>query len=177
VAQQPAYEPQNTAPTTRPVAAPPPATTATRARPSYAGLAVRIVLTLLGAAGLIVGSFLHAADGIMGTDVPFRSLWTTDMSGSTFIASLGFAMIVVGLVAIVGMALRTGVLTSLAGAVGIVSVVLFLVTVNRADGNLSGVDAGVWLWGIGSPLCLIGGFFGARREVVETSSTSPAIAP
>jgi hypothetical protein len=179
VAQQPAYEPRNTAPTTpttRPVAAPP-LTTATRTRPSYGGLAARIVMTMLGVAGLIIGAFLHAADGIMGTDVPFKALWTTDMSGSTFIQSLGFAMIVVGLVAVVGIALRTGVLTSLAGALGIAGVILFLVTVNRVDGNLNGVDSGTWFWGVGALLCLIGGFFGARREVVETSSATPAIAP
>jgi len=175
--QQPAYEPrEHTAPTTGPVAAPA-ATTATRTRPSYGGLAARIVLTLLGVAGLIIGAFLNAADAIAGTDVPFRALWTTDMSGSTFISSLGFAMIVVGLVAVVGIALRTGVLTSLAGAVGIAGVILFLVTVNRADGTLNGVDAGTWFWGIGALLCLIGGFFGARQEVVETSSATPTAVP
>ena len=170
MAQQPVYEPHEhvTTPTGRPVAVAPTATT--RARPSYGGLAVRIVLTLLGAAGLIVGAFMNVVHGTAGTNVPFRSLWTTDLSGSAFITSLGFAMIVVGLVAIVGMALRTGALTSLAGALGIVGTILFLIEVNRANGGLNGIDAGTWLWGIGSLLCLIGGFFGARREVVETTT-------
>jgi hypothetical protein len=151
----------------RPVAVAPVATT--RARPSYGGLAARIVLTLLGAAGLIIGSFTNVVNGTAGTNVPFRSLWSTDFTGSAFITSLGFAMIVVALVAIVGMALRTGALTSFAGALGIVAVVLLLVEVNRANGS-NGVDLGVWMWGIGSLLCLIGGFFGARREVVETTT-------
>src|SRR5262249_30147988 len=100
----------------------------------------------------------------------FRALWTTDLTGSAFITSLGFAMIVVALVAIVGMALRTGALTSFAGAVGIVGVVLFLIEVNRVSGGLSPVDLCVWLWGVGSVLRLTGGFFGARREVVETTT-------
>jgi len=168
--RQPAYEPHEhaTTPTGRPVAVAPVSTT--RARPSYGGLAARIVLTLLGAAGLIIGSLVNVVNGTAGTSVPFRALWTTDMTGAAFITSLGFAMIVVALVAIVGMALRTGALTSFAGAVGIVAVVLFLIEVNRANGGLNGVDLGVWLWGIGSLLCLIGGFFGARREVVETTT-------
>jgi hypothetical protein len=128
------------------------------------------VFTLLGAAGLIVGSFTNVVNGTQGINVPFRALWSTDLTGSAFISSLGFAMIVVALVAIVGMALRTGALTSLAGAIGIVGTVLFLIEVNRANGGLNGVDVGTWLWGIGSLLCLIGGFFGARREVVETTT-------
>jgi hypothetical protein len=174
--RQPAYEPHEHVTTpARPVAAAPVATT--RTRPSYGGLAARIVLTLLGAAGLIVGSFMNVADGTQGTAVPVRALWTTDLSGSAFISSLGFAMIVVGLVAIVGMALRTGWLTSFAGAVGVAATILFVVEVNRADGSLNGVDAGTWLWGIGALLCLIGGFFGARREVVETTNETPYVAP
>jgi hypothetical protein len=165
------YEPhEHVTESGRPVAVAPASTT--RTRPSYGGLAARIVLTLLGAAGLIVGSFMNVVDNTAGTNVPVQSLWTTDLSGSAFITSLGFAMIVVALVAIVGMALRTGALTSLAGAVGVAATILFLVSVNRADGNLNGVDAGTWMWGIGALLCLIGGFFGARREVVETTTAT-----
>src|SRR5438094_6970203 len=103
MAQQPAYEPheQTTPPAPpRPVApAPAPPATTTRTRPLIAGLAVRILLTLLGAAGLIVGSLMNVQGGVFGTNTPIRSLWTTDLTGSTFIASLGLAMIVVGLVA------------------------------------------------------------------------------
>jgi hypothetical protein len=68
------------------------------------------------------------------------------------------------------MALRP--LTSLAGAVGIAGTILFLVAVHRATGSLNGIDVGVWLWGIGSLLCLIGGFLGGRREVVETTNST-----
>jgi hypothetical protein len=172
--REPVYEPHDRVTTpARPVAVAP--ATTTRTRPAYGGLAARIILTLLGAAGLIVGSFMNVVNDTAGTSVPVQSLWTTDLSGSQFVASLGFAMIVVALVAIVGMALRTGVLTSLAGAVGLAATILFLVQVNRADGNLNGVDAGTWLWGIGALLCLIGGFFGARREVVESTTGTMVI--
>ncbi len=173
MARQPAYEPHEhvtPAAPARPVAVAP--ATETRVRPSYTGLATRIVLTLLGAAGLIVGSFTNVMDGNLGTDAPVRVLWTTDMTGSTFVGSLGFAMIVVGLVAVVGMAIRTGWLTSLAGAVGLAGTILFLVQVYRADDNFNAVDIGTGLWGLGALLCLVGGFFGARREVVETTATT-----
>jgi hypothetical protein len=167
--RQPVYEPDEPMTTTaRPMVVTPVATT--RTRPSYGGLAARIVLTLLGAAGIIVGAFMNVVNGTAGTDVPFRSLWTTDITGSAFITSLGFAMIVVAAVAIIGMALRP--LTSLAGAVGIAGTILFLVAVHRATGSLNGIDVGVWLWGIGSLLCLIGGFLGGRREVVETTNST-----
>jgi hypothetical protein len=176
VAQQPVYEPhQHVTSPARPMAVAPVATT--RTRPSYGGLAARIVLTLLGAAGLIVGSFMNVVNGTRGTNVPFRGLWTTNLSGSAFVSSLGFAMIVVALVAIVGMALRTGALTSLAGAVGIAGTILLLIEVNRANGGLNGVDAGTWLWGLGALLCLIGGFFGARGEVVETTTGTTYVEP
>src|SRR5437773_1771952 len=140
MARQPVYEPHEhdtPAAPARPVRAAPAAApvATTRVRPSYAGLATRIVLTLLGAAGLVVGSFTDVVNGTLGIHVPIKALWTTDLTGSAFIASLGFAMIVVGLVAIVGMAPRSGWLTSLAGAVGLAGVILFLVEVYRGSGH------------------------------------------
>ena len=182
MAQQPVYEPhEHTTPTApaRPVAAPPAAPVATtRTRPSMGGLAARIVLTLLGAAGLIVGSFLNVQGGTLGTNTPIRALWTTDLTGATFVASLGFAMIIVGLVAVIGLALRTGWLTSFAGAVGVAGTIMFLVEVYRANNHsLVSIDVGTWLWGIGALLCLIGGFFGSRRAVVETTPTTTPVVP
>ncbi len=169
--REPVYEPhEHVTAEQRPVAVAPASTTRTKV--SYGGLVARIVVTLIGAAGLIIGSFATVVDGTAGTDIPVKALWTTDLSGSAFVSSLGFAMIVVALVAIVGMALRTGVLTSLAGAVAIAATILLLVQVNRVDGNLNGVDAGMWLWGAGGLLCLIGGFIRTRREVVETTTTT-----
>src|SRR5439155_26684179 len=131
MAQQPVYDPhEHTTPTApaRPMAPVAPAPVATtRARPSYAGLAARIILTLLGAAGLIVGSFLNVQGGILGTETPIRVLWTTELSGGVLVSSLGFAMIIVGMVAVIGMAFRGGWLTSFAGAVGLAGTIMFLV--------------------------------------------------
>ena len=41
--------------------------------------------------------------------------------------------------------------------VGVAATILYLVEVNRANGNLDAADVGAWLWGIGSLLCVIGG--------------------
>ena len=67
--REPVYESPPTTPV-RPVAVAP--TTTTRTRPSYGGVAARIVLTLLGAAGLIIGSFTNVVNGTSGTNVPIR---------------------------------------------------------------------------------------------------------
>ena len=89
-------------------------------------------------------------------------------------------MLVLGLVAIVGLAPRTGWLTSLAGALGIVVFVLLLVEMYRAPGNLtvSDLDPGAWVGLAGSVVVLIGGFFGARTTAVVTTTPGPrAVVP
>ena len=89
-------------------------------------------------------------------------------------------MLVLGLLAIVGLAPRTGWLTSLAGALGIAVFVMLLVQLYRAPGNLtvSDLDPGAWLGLAGSVVALIGGFFGARTTTVVTTTPGPtAVVP
>jgi hypothetical protein len=145
------------------------------ARPRAAGVAVRIGLTLIAAALLIIGAFTEVLDGILGRELPIRSLISTSAldDSATFLTSVGFAMIVVGLVAILGMAPRSGVLTSLAGTVAIVGVVLYLISQFRAADTLNAVDVGTWLWGIGGLCALIAGFFGTRPMVVREEVVQP----
>ena len=49
------------------------------ARPTtgWAMLGVRILLTLIGAAGLIVSAFVHWADDHAAVNISIRSLWST----------------------------------------------------------------------------------------------------
>ena len=83
---------------------------------SAAGVGARVALTLLGAAGLIVGAFMEWIASIDGTKLAMKALWTTNFhTTETFVATVGFASIVVGLVAIVGLAIGSGWLTRLAG--------------------------------------------------------------
>jgi hypothetical protein len=137
--------------------------------PKYAPLGLRVVLTLVGAAGLIVGAFLNWIDGIQGTDLSIDALWrTTFHSTNQFLQTVGFASIVLGLVAIVGLAFAGGWLSRLAGVVGIVGFVLFAIEVYRDNGAHTW-GAGPWLALAGSIVILIAGFLGGRRTVVEHS--------
>ena len=152
----------------------------TTTRPS-AGLAGRVLLTLVGSAGLIIGSFLDwfkSSSSTHGTDVGVNIFWSTNPDANpNFLASAGFVTIVIGIVAILGLALRTGALTRLAGALGIVAFILYLITLYRVpDANLDvgDVDIGMWLILAGGVLALIGGFMGSRTVVTTTAAPAPA---
>src|SRR5947208_14386688 len=121
-------------PYARPTVAPAPTATT---RPF--GLITRVLLTLAGAAGLIIGGFLDWTRWMAGTDVSRRAFsQTTFVHDGTFVTTVGFAMIVLGLFAIVGLAPRGGWLTRLAGALGIVGFVLFVIQLSRAHVSMPG---------------------------------------
>jgi hypothetical protein len=159
-------EPEHTHATAAPVAA--------RTGWSMMGLVVRIILTLAGAAGLIVGAFLEWIQDTTGVDLDIRAFWQTtfDKQSSTFVETVGFVMIVLGLLAIVGLAPRSGWLTRFAGALGIAGFVLFLIEVYRADQTVADVQVGGWLALAGGIIALIGGFFGTRAAVVAPVGTT-----
>jgi hypothetical protein len=152
----------------------------TATRPA-GGVAARVALTLIGAAGLIVGSFLHwfTDSGVKSTKIPVKIFWSTNIqsANASFVASAGFVTIVIGLIALLGLAARTGALTRLAGVLGIVAFVLFVITLYRVkQPNLTIGDVGVGMWIIlaGGVVALVAGFFGSR-SVVMTSARAPAV--
>ncbi len=162
---QPAYESVEPVPARAPVATP------ARRTWGWGGLAIRIVLTLAGAAGMIVSLFMDWVRSTLATDISVRALFqTSQVRNPNFVESIGFVMLVLGLLAIVGLAPRSGWLTSLAGALGIVVFVLLLVQMYRSPGNLtvSDLDPGPWVGLAGGVVALIGGFFGVRTAVVVT---------
>jgi hypothetical protein len=143
---------------------------------NIAGIAVRLVLTLVGAAGLIVSAFLNWVGGIDGVDLNIRSLFQDSAIKSTtgtFVETVGFAAIVVGLVAIIGLSFRSGWLTRFAGAIGIAGFVLFAIQVYRADLAVGDIQTGGWFALAGSIVALVGGFLGTRTTVV--APTGPAL--
>ncbi len=169
---QPAYE------SVEPVAARAPVATPVRRTWGWGGLAIRIVLTLAGAAGMIVSQFMNWVQSTLATDLSVRALFqTSQVRNPNFVESIGFVMLVLGLLAIVGLAPRTGWLTSLAGALGIVVVVLLLVQTYRAPGNLTvnDLDVGVWLGLAGSVVAVIGGFFGTRTAVMAPTGPTAVV--
>ncbi len=146
-------------------------------------LAARMVLTIVGSAGLIIGAFLKwfAEAEARGTEINIRVLWTFELPEETsFVTSVGFVAIVLGLLALVGLAFRTGWLTRVSGALGIVLFVLLVITVYRVPTELAGRDLslgdiglGAWIVLAGGILALIGGFLGTRTVVTRPATAAP----
>ena len=153
--------------------------------PSAGGLSARIILTLLGAALMIGGAFLNwfnfgdvpagaQVPGGAGTQLNLSVLYSTESPFGTpddpqgFFTSIGFIAIILGLLALLGLALSTGWLTRLAGVLGILIVVAYAITLYRVEGeelSISEVGLGAWLVALGGLIVLIAGFLGSRRVV------------
>ncbi|HKX24977.1 MAG TPA: hypothetical protein VJP08_01545, partial [Actinomycetota bacterium] len=100
--------------------------------PSGSSMAARLIFTLLGAAGMIVGAFLpwfsfDATEappgiGLDGIESKYSVFYSTDNPfGASFFESAGLIAIVLGVLALLGLVFRTGWLTTLAGVLGIVA--------------------------------------------------------
>jgi hypothetical protein len=136
------------------------------------GLAARLILGIIGAAGMIIGPFLDWADGVAGTQVQFRAFFSTEATGEAgFTASAGFTVLILGVIALVGLAFKSGWLTSLAAGLGVLACVLIVITVLRVEGGSIGALAiGFWIAAIGSVLALLASMFGAGRRATAVRS-------
>jgi len=133
----------------------------TTSRVGPTGVTSRILLTVLGAAGLIVGAFLNWTRNLQGTHVSWRSVYQDSFGGTdNIVQSIGGISILIGLVALLGLADASGWLVRLAGAVGIVGSVLFIIQVERSADH--GLQIGLWFSLIGSILCVASGLTGYR---------------
>jgi hypothetical protein len=142
------------------------------------GLAVRLVLTLAGAAGLVVGALLEWLNDVKGIDGSYRIFYASSASPDVdFYKSAGFAMIVLGGLAVLGLVPRSGWLTRLAGALGVIGFALFAVNVyRRSPFDLGDFQIGIWLAGGGALVAVIGGFLGARSTVATPAAPAPSSA-
>jgi hypothetical protein len=128
----------------------------------------RVILTLFGAALLIVGAMLDWVNGIVGTSMSWEAYYLTTLSGgSRFITSAGAIVIGVAILGLIGLATRGGWLIRLAGALGIVAFVLFLIQAIRADvvNAVDDLQVGMWLILAGGVVTVIGGFLGGLKTV------------
>jgi hypothetical protein len=141
--------------------------------------AARVLLTVLGAAAMIIGAFLRWAsfEGSEGVEAPIGVFWTPNVGrDANIVTSAGGVFILLGLLALVGLAFRTGALTRLAGALGIVGFVLVVITIYRIEGadlGIGDVRLGLWLILAGGILALIGGFLGTRTVVHQPATAPP----
>jgi hypothetical protein len=165
-----------TTPTPAPMTAAPTTAAVADAGPPPGGLALRLLLTLAGAAAMIVGSFLAwlGAEGFedaAGSEIEWNVFLTSPRNVELvgFFSSAGLVVIVVALIALLGLALRRGWLTVLAGVLGIAAFVLVLIALYRAEGGIGNVRIGLWLVLAGGLAALIGGLFASRTRVVATT--------
>ncbi len=119
-------------------------------------MAGRVLFTLMGAAGLIVGAFLNWVRDIDGVRLRLSALYDRPFEPTgAFVPTVGFALIVLGLVAIVGLA-TSGWLTRLAGALGIVVFILLLIQLYSQGAQLL-PGPGPWLVLSGGIVAVVGG--------------------
>ena len=158
-------------------------TTTTTERTSSGGLVGRILLTLLGAAGMAGSAFLNWVGdgdvGLEGRELPVDILWTNPerLEIPTFISSVGFVFLVLAAVAVIGLIPRSGWLTVLAGLAGVAAFVLFVVTLYRANGRVNDLGVGAWAALAGGLLALVGGLMGRRRRQEVVRTAGPPVAP
>src|SRR5438132_277958 len=149
-------------------------------RGTVSGMAARIGLTALGAAGMIVGAFMKWEGATTGVKIHLKALIKvidpTKSPPAKFLHSAGFAMIVLGLIALVGLGFPTGWITRIAGALGVIAAVLFFIQLYRLT-NHSSPGGGVWVSLAGAVVALIGGFLGTRRVAVTPAAPAAGPAP
>jgi hypothetical protein len=138
-------------------------TAVTRTRPgSDVG---RVLFTLVGGAALIVGAFLHWTRNLDGDNLTNHALVKTSFfAQSDIVKTVGGVSVLLGLVALVGLVDRTGWLTRLAGALGLVLFVLFAIEVYRSSTHQ--VQLGAWVALGGGIVLVLAGMLGAH-EVIE----------
>ena len=118
-------------------------------------MAGRVMFTLLGAAALIAGGFMEWVRGIDGVRLRYTALYDRPFEAtSAFIPTVGFVLIALGIVAVIGLA-TSGWLTRLAGALGIVVFILLVIQLYQGGTLLPGL--GPWLVLSGGIVAVVGG--------------------
>ena len=122
----------------------------------------RVVLSLVGGAALVVGAFLDWTRNVTGADLTNRVLFTGDFGTRTdIVKTAGGIAVLLGLLAVVGLVDRTGWLTRLGGALGVVVFALFAIEVYRAAAPHQ-IQIGAWTVLGGAIVLLIAGLLGPR---------------
>lgn len=135
--------------------------------PAPAGLAIRLGLSLSGAAAMAMGAFLEwvRPGSVVGVDLEFAAFYRTGLSsGVALLESAGLVALVLAGLTVLGFVDRWGWLQRLAGALALIAFGLFALTVYRTAGVSLPADVGIgaWLLPVGGLLVVTGGFFGTR---------------
>lgn len=136
------------------------------------GFASRMLTTIIGAGLLMAGGLLEwIVPSVSGGELSYRVFYRVSAleAGADFLSSAGAIIVLIGIVAVAGMANFSGVVTRLMGALGLIAFALFGVTMGRS-GDLSfpsDVGLGAWLVLAGSIVAIVAGFVASRRRLIR----------
>ncbi len=123
---------------------------------SMGDMAGRVLLTLIGAAGLIVGAYMDWLRGVPATRLSLHVLYRHPFDQELhFPLTVGFVVLALAVLSIVGLA-TTGWLTRLAGALAIVVFILLLIQLYIPKA-MSLPGPGPWLVLAGGIVAAVGG--------------------
>lgn len=133
---------------------------------------ISMIIGIIGGVLIVVGALLlDWLSGIAskGVDSGVEIFWSTDPAGDpSFFASAGFAVLVVGVITLIGAAFARGGWLVFGGLLAVAAFVLTIMTFYRVEVADLGVgDAGLGLWTIliGGVLAIAAGAV-ARRDTV-----------
>jgi hypothetical protein len=143
----------------------------TTGRPFAAMSVVRFILTLAGAAALVIAVFQVWINSANGDALAFDAYWkmnpATDVNfwRSAALVPLGCAVL-----GVIGLMSLSGWISRLAGAIAIVAFGLIVVELARADATLpDAIGSGLW-WMLGGGVVLVIGSMVAPTPTTTTSS-------
>lgn len=157
----------------------------TRSRYEEGGVGSRrtagAVVAALGAAGVAASAYLEWFDDQTPRDMPFERLFQTEISGdaSSYWTSVAAPLAIVGVIGLIGLLLRSRLVFTVAGLVGLATLVLWIImtAIDLSPNDLEAADyqPGVWVCAASLVILLIGIIgMGRRYPREELSPDEPA---
>lgn len=146
--------------------------------------AFRILLVVLGAGAMIAAPFLpwvgERGQSVAGTEIGVNVFWSASPDFDPgFFASAGLVVLVIGLIALVGVAPGARAFAMLGGMLGVVAAVLVAVSAIRGGLDFGNFRVGLFLAFAGGLVALIGGLLPAvpAGEAVPAEPRRPPAEP
>jgi hypothetical protein len=134
-------------------------------------MVVRAILTLAGAAALVIAMFQPWIHGANGGALAFNAYWRMNPATDVdFWRSAGLVALGCAVVGVLGLMTISGWITRLAGAVAIIAFGLIVIELARADATLpDDIGAGLWWMLGGGVVMLIGSLVAPPRTTTTTT--------
>jgi hypothetical protein len=136
------------------------------------------IVAAIGALGVTASAYLDWYADRMPRDMPLDRLFQTEVSGGAdnYWTSVAAPLAVVGVIGVIGMLLRSRLVLTVAGLIGLATLALWIVMtaidVSPDDLEASDYQPGVWVCAAGLAVLLIG-IIGMGRRYRELSPDEP----